>query len=121
MADSTRLIDIYKHLKSKGFEVYFPTQKVGECKSPYVVVRDAGTNPLQNFSSTITVYGVLCYVPKDRYSQLRVYTDEIKKSMLELRPMIEPLHTETPPFFDDTVDAHMTEVQYKNVRRNLHA
>lgn len=116
MAEGTRLIDIYKHLKSAGFDVYFPTQKKGECTSPYVVVRDAGTNPLMSFSSTTTTYGVMCYVPKEKYSNLRVYTDQVKESMKGLSPMITPLHYETPPFFDDTVNAHMTEIQYRNVR-----
>lgn len=116
MSDSTRLIDIYRHLKGKGIEVYFPTQKIGECTSPYVVVRDAGTNPYMGFSTTLTTYGVMCYVPKNQYSQLRVYTDQVKEAMWELKPMIMPLNIETPPFFDETVKAHMTEVQYRNAR-----
>lgn len=116
MPESTRIVDIYKHLKKAGFSVYFPTQKQGECKSPYVVVRESSTNPYQGFSSTVTTYGVMCYVPKAKYSQLRVYTDQVKEAMKGLKPMITPLNTETAPFFDDTVDAHMIEVQYRNLR-----
>ena len=41
---ASRIQDIYLHLKEQGFEVYFPAQKVGECLSPYVVVKDATTS-----------------------------------------------------------------------------
>lgn len=116
VSESTRLIDIYQHLKSSGFDVYFPTQKTGECTSPYVVIRDAGTNPYLDFTTTLTVYGVMCYVPKSQYSQLRVFTEKVKLAMCGMKPMIISLNTETPPFYDDLVKAHMTEVQYRNAR-----
>lgn len=116
MADSTRLIDIYEHLKSKGVDVYFPTQKKGECTSPYVVVKEGNTTPLNDFTSTMTVFEILCYVPGSQYSKSRVYTDQIKEFMKGLWPMIVPLNYETPPFFDSLVKGHMISVQYRNVK-----
>lgn len=116
MPNETRLIDIYQHLSSSGFEVYFPTQKKGECREPYVVVRDAGTSSFLDYTSTQTLYELLCYVPKEQYSKLRPFADSVKAAMKGLWPMIVPMSYETPPFYDDGVKAHMTAVQYRNIR-----
>lgn len=116
MNTRTRLTDIYDHLKGAGFDVYFPTQHKGECKSPYVVIRDAGTSQLSDYSTVLTVYELLCYVPKDRYAELQPYKDSVKVAMRGLKPMLIPTRYETAPFFDDTVDAHMTAVQYRNAK-----
>ena len=35
--ESTRSKDIFKKLKEHDISVYFPGQKTGECKEPYVV------------------------------------------------------------------------------------
>lgn len=112
----TRLKDMYDCLKKAGFSVYFPTQKVGECSSPYVVIRDAGTVQYQDFSTILTTYELLCYVPKNRYSQLEVFSRQVKRAMKSLWPMIVPTRYQTPPFFDDTVNAHMTAIQYRNAK-----
>lgn len=112
----TRLKDMYDCLKKAGFSVYFPTQKVGECSSPYVVIRDAGTVQYQDFSTIFTTYELLCYVPKNRYSQLEVFSRQVKRAMKSLWPMIVPTRYQTPPFFDDTVNAHMTAIQYRNAK-----
>lgn len=116
MAGKSRLTDIYDCLKAAGFDVYFPTQHVGECSSPYVVVKDSGTSQYQQFSSVETLYEVLCYVPKARYSDLHPYKESVKSALKSLWPMIIYNRYETPPFFDDTADAHMTSIQYRNVQ-----
>lgn len=113
---TSRIQDIYSHLKSKGFDVYFPAQKVGECTSPYVVVKDMVTTKLTNFSSTITYYDIMCYVPKNAFSKLAPYVESVKEAMKEMVPMIKPTYTETPSFYDDTIDAHMSSIEYRNVR-----
>lgn len=116
MADG-RMQDIYLHLKNDGFEVYFPAQKVGECISPYVVVRDATTSRYLDYSSTVTYYDLLCYIPKDHFSQLEPFVEMVKESMKELVPMILPTHTQTQSYYDDSIKAHMISVLYKNYRK----
>lgn len=115
--EKTRYMDIYKHLKNNGVEVYSPSQKQGECKSPYVVVKDAGTTQYMQFSSTQTLYDIMCYVPKDRFTYLEQYVSKIKAVMNGLKPMIMPLYVETPSFYDDTVKAYMISIQYRNMRK----
>lgn len=110
-------MDIYKHLSDNGIEVYSPAQKKGECTSPYVVLKDAGTIKVAGLSSTQTIYDVMCYVPKDRFTLLEKYVHQVKQIMSKLQPMIMPLFIETASFYDDSVEAHMISVQYRNNRK----
>lgn len=110
--------NIYKHLKSKGFDVYSPGQHQGECIKPYVVLKDAGLNPLSSFSSSQALYDVMCYVPKEQFSILEPYLENVKEAMKELYPAIIPVYFQTASFLDDTVKGHMISVQYKNNRKN---
>ena len=114
---ASRIQDIYLHLKKKGFEVYFPAQKVGECLSPYVVVKDATTSQYLEYSSTVTYYDLMCYIPKDHFSNLEPFVESIKVAMRELVPMIKPTYSQTQSYYDDSVKAHMISVQYKNYRK----
>lgn len=116
MAES-RIQDIYLHLRKLGFEVYFPAQKVGECLSPYVVVKDATTSQYLEYSSTVTYYDLMCYIPKDHFSNLEPFVESVKVAMRELVPMIKPTYSQTQSYYDDSVKAHMISVQYKNYRK----
>lgn len=117
MAEQTRFMDIYKHLLNNGVEVYSPSQKTGECTAPYTVIKDAGTTQYNGFSSTQTLYDVMCYVPKDRFTELEKYVAQVKKLMQQLKPMIMPTYFETASFYDDSVKAHMISIQYRNMRK----
>lgn len=117
MAEQTRFMDVYKHLSDNGIEVYSPAQKSGECTSPYVVVKDGGTTKFNNFSSTQTVYDVMCYVPKNKFTELEKFVATVKTIMKKLEPMIMPMYFETASFYDDSVKAHMISVQYRNMKK----
>lgn len=117
MTPNSRMDDIYLHLKEDGFDVYFPAQKVGECLSPYVVIRDATTSKFLDYSSTITYYDLLCYIPKDQFSQLEPFVETVKDSMKGMYPMILPTHTQSQSYYDDSVKAHMIGILYKNYRK----
>lgn len=114
---ASRIQDIYLHLKEQGFEVYFPAQKVGECLSPYVVVKDATTSKYLEYSSTVTYYDLMCYIPKDHFSELEPFVESVKVAMKGLVPMIKPTYSQTQSYYDDSVKAHMVSVQYKNYRK----
>lgn len=113
----SRWQDIYTHLKKEGFDVYSPGQHQGECTSPYVVVKDMGVSQFVTFSSNRALYDIMCYVPKDHFSQLEPFVHKLKSSMSKMYPMIRPAHYETPSFYDDTVKGHMISVQYINYRK----
>lgn len=105
---------IFSHLKKQGIEVYSPSTKEGECKSPYVVVKSNGLNKHTSFSTDIQYYSVMCYVPKNSYSKLEDYVKQVKEAMKGLFPMVTEAGQETPSYYDDSVKAHMISIEYKN-------
>lgn len=119
MPETTRWQDIFNHLKDKGFDVFPPSYKYGECKEKYIVVKDSGTASVNEISSTRTLFDVMCYVPKDRFSTLDGFVTEVKTSMDELYPMIRPVHFETPSYYDEAVKAFMVSVQFCNYKQKV--
>lgn len=115
----SRWQDIYTHLKSKGFEVYSPGVKTGECLSKYIIVKNDGSNRLTSFSTDDDLYSVMCYVPQQAYSELEPFVQEVKKTMKDLEPMILPYGTQTPSYYDEDYKAHMISIEYKNHKKNL--
>lgn len=109
--------NIYNHLKSHGVNVYSPGQHKGNCTEAYTVVKDMGTTEYLSFSSTKTLYDLMCYVPKDKFSTLEPYKEEVKEIMKGLYPMIKPVNFETASYFDSSVGAYMISVQYQNNRK----
>lgn len=109
--------DIFLHLKNNGFEVYPPGTKIGECKSPYIVVKNNGQVKMASLSTGKDLYSVMVYVPKNKYSILESKVEEVKKSLNRLKPMVVFDGTQTPSFYDDAVKAHMISLQYRNYKK----
>lgn len=102
-----------------GIEVYPPAMKQGECKSEYVVLKEDGASQMGSYSSEVHYYTFLCYVPKNKYTQLSRYKKVVKGIIAtDLHPMLMPTGQETPDFYDDTVKAHMVSIMYRNSVRN---
>lgn len=117
MAESNRIEDLYVHLQSHGYEVYFPGQKTTECLKPYVVIKDEGLTQFQQFSSDIRLYAIMCYVPYRGFSHLETMVDEVKDVMKALFPMFVSTRFETPSFYDDAVNAYMVSIQYRVAKK----
>lgn len=115
----SRWQDIFKHLKEKGFEVYSPGVKAGDCIRPYVVVKMDGSTKLSGYSTDDDYYSIMCYVPKQAYSRLEPMVQSVKKAMKELEPMILPYGTQTSSYYDDSFKAHMVSIEYKNHKKIL--
>lgn len=113
----SRWQDIFSHLKNTGFDVYSPGMKTGDCISPYVVVKNDGSSKMASFSTDNDLYSIMCYVPRDAYSQLEVFIQSVKQAMKDLRPMILPYGMQTPSYYDDAFKAHMVSIEYKNYKK----
>lgn len=113
----SRWQDIFLHLQREGFDVYPPGEKVGECQSEYVVVKNNGGSKLPRFSTNSDLYTVMCYVPKNKYSTLENFVQRVKNSMDKLKPMILSQGNQTPSYFDDSYKAHMVSMGYKNYKK----
>ena len=115
-ADS-RWQDIFLHLKNAGFKVYPPGSKTGECLFKYIVIKNDGSTKHSSFSTDIDLYSIMCYVPRERYSELEPFIMKVKERMKGLEPMILPYGNQTPSYFDDSVKAHMVSIKYKNYKK----
>lgn len=113
----SRWEDIYKHLKSCGIDVYSPGTKTGDCISPYVVVSIGSTTEHPSFSTYVDLYYIMCYVPKLSYSKIEPFVRNIEECMKCLEPMILPYGQKQPPYYDDTIKAHMVSITYKNYKK----
>lgn len=113
----SRWQDLYVHLKNKGYEVYAPAQKVGECISPYLVIKNDGSYRHVNFSTDRTQYAIYCYVPKLKYSELEPLVQKVKQDMTELYPMFQLYGQELASFYDDEVKAHYIAIEYENYKK----
>ena len=113
----SRWQDIFKCLSDDEFDVFSPGIKIGECISKYVVVKyDGGTRHPQ-FSTDVDTYSIMCYVPKDAYSELEPFVASVKQSMKKLMPMLKPNGIQTPSYYDDTYKAHMVSISYTNYKK----
>ena len=101
---------IYKHLKSNDFDVYSLGQHKGECKSPYIVLRNNGTTI--NGSVADRRYEILFYVPVSQYSSIEDYVESVKKCMQKLFPAVRLKVDESTHYLDNDVNAYMTSVEY---------
>lgn len=113
----SRWQDIYSLLKRKGFDVYAPAQKVGECTSNYLVVKSDGSYKHVNFSTDRDMYTILCYVPLNKYSELEPLLQSVKGVMKELYPMIQPYGQQLPSYYDDAVKGHYIAITYENYKK----
>lgn len=118
MSDS-RWGDLFKHLEEKGFDVYSPGVKLGDCTSPYIVIRLDNADKHTSFSTNVWLYSILCYVPRDSYSAMEPMVLDVQKYMKELEPMFLPHGQQSPSYYDDTYKAHMVSITYKNYKKML--
>lgn len=117
--EDSRWQDLYVFLKSKGYEVYAPGQKEGECTSKYIVIKYAGSVKSLQISSRTDLYDLMLYVPKTEYSKLESFVQDVIRDMKELAPMFTPYdNQQDPSYFDDSVKAHFVSVVYKNYKKN---
>lgn len=106
---------IYKHLKSEGFDVYSIGQHEGICSSPYIVVKENGESEIAGTSLINDTVELLMYYPIGRYSELANYKKRIlnvMKYQKGIRRVIEAM----PTIIDDDKKAYMTSFTYKKIK-----
>ena len=114
---STRIEDIFKCLKENNIEVYFPEQHFGEVKTNYVVVRQQGEDQFGDYSSIVASVDLYLYVPRNDYSQLQPFIDEVKRVMKLLWPMIKFTDYVSPSYYDDQIKGHTVTMTYEYYRK----
>jgi hypothetical protein len=106
----------FEFLEEKGFEVYPPSTKTGECTKDYLVLKDANTAQISTFSSEYHYYDILCY--SKNYTGVLELNDKMKNVMKEFVPQLMPTGNETQAYYDTDVKAFMISVEYRACARN---
>lgn len=108
------LNEIYKKLKTDGFDVYFQGQHVGQCKDTYIVVAPNGGNQYSTFSTIQFVYDVQIYTPPNKIHKFEPFLRTVRESLKAIFPLIKETGYESPAFYDDDVKALMISLEYTN-------
>lgn len=117
--EDSRWQDLYLFLTSKGYDVYTPGQKEGECLSKYIVIKYAGSVKADIISSRRDLYDLILYVPKANYSQLESFVQQVISDMKEIEPLFMSYdNQQDTSYFDDSVKAHFVSIVYMNYKKN---
>lgn len=115
----SRWQDLYNFLSGKGYDVYPPSTKLGDCTSPYIVVKYAGATNMSTISSRQDLYDIMVYVPMNSYSQLEVLVQKVIDDMKEIRPLFMPYDMEQDEsVIDSSVNGHYVSLTYCNYKKN---
>lgn len=108
---------IYNKLKAENIEVYTPGQHLGDCMSPYAVVRPQSSAQTGDYSSNTLTCDVLCYVPLSQFSSLEPFVLRVKAVLKTLYPQVKESHFELPGFVDESNKSHMWSIQYEGYQQ----
>lgn len=107
-----QIYDVLSH----RFDTYFPGQHKGECKNPYVVIKQSGVVST-TVSSERPLYTIMCYVPANRYADMENMIYDAKQEMKKIFPLVMYTGNETESYYDDSVNGHMVSFQYLGCRK----
>ena len=106
---------IYKHLKSNGFNVYSIGQHKGICTEPYIVIKENGESEIVGTSLTNDVVELLIYYPVGAYSKLEEYKQSTLYTMKLLRDIRRVIES-SPTIIDDDKKAYTTSYYYRKIK-----
>lgn len=115
----SRWQDLFAFLDGKGYDVYPPATKLGDCTKPYIVVKYAGATKLSTVSSRQDLYDIMVYVPLHKYAQLEVLVQKVINDMKEIAPLFLPYDMEQDEsVLDPAVNGHYVTLTYCNYKKN---
>jgi len=107
---------IYMHLKKLGYEVYAPGQKRDKCDKPYVVIKESGQYATNGNVNGYSLIQIFCYYPKDKYSQLEFFIDNVRESLSEI-DFLKMTGNKSPIMFFEEIQAYGQSVEYQVFHR----
>lgn len=117
--DKTVVEAIILVLKENNIDAYPPATKNGECTKEYVVVKNSGASQIGTYSSEVHYTDILCYVPRNKYTRLERFKNEVKEIIHNnLYPRVMETGSETQDYFDDEIKGHMVSFMLRNNVRN---
>ena len=107
--------------KYGSLPVYPPATHKGVCEEPYIVVKEDGATNVIGYSAMYRFFRIMIYVPKNEYSKLDGYEEEVRGILQEkIFPLLLPYGSHESDYYDDNYDAHLRQMVYRNVYREKH-
>ena len=103
---------IYMHLKNKGFKVFAPMQNRDKCKESYIVIKESGQFATDSNINGYSLVQIFCYYPKDKYSQLEFFIDNVKESLNEI-DFLRATGNKSPIMFFEEIQAYGQSIEYQ--------
>lgn len=111
------MIRVIDALKFQNIDANFIGQKVGECKSKYVVVKNGGTNGINGSNSVGSqLVDIIFFVPQNTPTQCNQYKTEVKNILKEIDFLIYT-GTETAEVIDPERKAITFSIMYKIIKK----
>lgn len=104
---------IYEYLDQNNIDVYFIGQHLGDCISPYVVIKDdavTGQNDSNKIGSQLV--DIIFYSPQNQYTKLQNLKATIK-NLLKAQNYLRYTGSETGTITDDSVKGLTCSVMYE--------
>lgn len=107
---------VFDFLQIQYVNVFLAGTITGEVVENTTVVKLAEETRFAQFSSKQRYIDILCYVPKNQYNMIGVYSEQIAEK-LKSCVFIRDAHSKTAPYFDESYNAWMVSMLYYNVRK----
>lgn len=105
------IVKLQEYLVDNGVDTYFIGQYKGECKKPFVVLKDNGVN--SNSSVGKGYIDVLFFVPENNFTKCGPFKTNVKKLLKEFKN-IKYAGVETGIVTDDEKKALTFSVLYES-------
>ena len=109
------IIKIFEFLQDNGIDVYFVGQHQGECKKPYIVVKDDGANSLDGKVGKGYI-DLIFFVPENKFTQCELFNKTVKEFMKEFKDA-RYTGNETGIVIDNEKKALTFSVLYESYKR----
>jgi hypothetical protein len=103
---------IYMCLKDAGFKVFAPMQNRDKCKESYIVIKENGQFATDSNINGYSLVQIFCYFPKDQYSQLEFFINNVKETLKKL-DFLRATGNKSPILFFDEVQAYGQSIEYQ--------
>lgn len=109
------IVKLFEYLQDNKIDVYFVGQHQGECKKPYVVLKDDGVNST-NSKVGKGYIDLIFFVPQNQFTQCNFFKQKVKGLVKEFKN-VKYAGNETGIVTDDNKKALTFSVLYENYKK----
>ena len=109
------IVKLFEYLQDNKIDVYFVGQHQGECKKPYVVLKDDGVNS-SNGRVGKGYIDILFFIPQNKFTECQSFKSKVKDLMKKFKD-VKYTGNETGIVTDNEKKALTFSVMYECYKR----